>query len=304
MALALSTAWNAFRHDNGEKVLFEIKDLGFKEVELGFNLTALMIEDIGRVLKDSSLKIVSLHNYCPVPETFKREDALPDCYSMSSIGKEERQLAVDFTKRSIDTAASLGAKVLVLHCGRVEIRDRTRDLIDLYSRDLKDSQEFRELRDDTVKERESLSQTFLENTLKSLEELNKHAQKAGVLIGVETRFYYSEIPSFDEIGIILKKFKGSSIFYWHDTGHAQLMENLGFARHEDYLKQYSKSMIGIHLHDILGCQDHMAPGKGSLDFKKFAPFLKKNTVKVIEAHHPATAQEIIQGRRFLEEVLE
>jgi len=303
MEFALSTSWNAFRHKSGKEMLFEIIKLGFDRVELSFNLEKPMISQIELLVKDGTIRVSSVHNYCPVPETLPREEALPDSYSLSSLNEEERKIALKYTKRSIDTAASLGAKAVVLHCGRVEAKDRTRELIGLFDRANPGSKEFLALRDQALKERSLSSASFFQKTLFSLDELNSYASKKSVLLGVETRFYLREIPSFEEVGLILDKFEGSNIYYWHDTGHAQVMENLQICAQLDFLKQYARSMIGVHLHDVSLCRDHLAPGSAELDFSIFKPYLKPDTVKVIEAHYPAKPEELQKARKILDEAL-
>ncbi len=300
MSLALSTSWNAFRYTDGNKIISEIKNLGFDEVELSFDLTAGIIKDIAKLISRKSLKVSSLHNYCPIPTDVPRHLALPDCYSMASIDQQEREKAVKFTKSTIDTAASLGAKVVVLHCGRVEIPDKTRSLINLCTPGIKSTEEFNRIKNDYVQLRQITAKPFFENTLKSLDELNLYAKNKDILLGVENRFYLREIPSFEELGIILGTFKGSNIYYWHDTGHAVINEQLGFNMPNQLLNTFSENIIGAHLHDVKSYHDHLAPLQGELDFKLINSYFRKDTIRVIEAHYPAPAQSIKEAKEGLE----
>ena len=300
MPLILSTSWNAFRCANAKDMLFEIKKLDFSDVELSFNLTNAMVSETSALIKNNGFKVRSVHNFCPFPEKFSREDALPDCYSMASFDQEERRLAIKYAKRTIDTASLLGAEAVVLHCGRVQIQDQTRKLIELYERGLQETENFRAIKEEFIRERATIAQPFFDHALSSLEELNKYAEAKAINLGIENRFYYCEIPSLEEVGVILDEFKSSRIFYWHDTGHAQVAENLSFVKHKDYLDLYANRMIGSHIHNVIGCQDHQAPINGQLDFSELKPYLRKETLKVIEAHHPATPKELQASKELLE----
>lgn len=299
MDFSLSTSWNAFRHASGNTLIFEIKELGFEEVELSFNLTPFMVDEIEKLVSSGQIKVSSVHNYCPIPENVKRDLALPDYYSVSSTKEEERQMAVKQTRKTIETASRLRAKAVVLHAGRVEIPDSTRKLIDLYTSGSKDSAEFKSIKEEAVRQRQNTAKPFFESALKSLGELSPFASKYDLRLGIENRFYYREIPSFSEIGIILQEFKGSNIYYWHDTGHAEIMDRLGFFSHKALLESYGKDLAGVHLHDVLVCEDHLAPSNGELEFGIVKPYLKEETIKVIEAHYPSSGDDLIKAREFL-----
>ena len=304
MVFALSTSWNAYRAKNGAEMLFEIKQLGFAAVELSFNLSSRMLEEAAGAARELGMKVGSVHNYCPIPKGLTPQQALPDFYSLSSLDEKERGLAVKYSKSSIDTACRLGAGAVVLHCGRVEMPDSTRRLIDLYDQGLKGGEEFSNLKREMTFRRAEQAGLYLKQIFSSLEELDSYAEKKGILLGVETRFYHREIPNISEVGLILDKFRGSQIRYWHDTGHAQVMENLGFGSHLDFLKLYGDRLLGIHIHDVKGCRDHLAPSTGSLDFLSLKPYLNTGVLRVIEAHHPASAAELVKSREFLSGILD
>lgn len=297
--LALSTSWNTNSNKSGKQIVDEIKDLGFDGIELCFSHTQ---KDIKEISKNQYLKVTSLHNFCPIPDGLPRKKALPDCYSLSSPDNNERKKAVKFTKRTLLTAKKLKAKVVVLHTGRVEIQDFTKKLINLRRKNKAKSCQFDSLKELAVKERKNNKTRFLDSVFLSIKELSGFAFDLGVSLGIENRIYIREIPDFSEIKIFLDNFSKKGVGYWHDTGHAYILEKLGFAKHINYLKTYENHLLGIHLHDVKDFTDHRAPLSGEIDFAKLKPYITKNTVKVIEAHKPATAKEIISAKEKLEKL--
>lgn len=304
MSLALSTSWNAFKFRDGRKIIKEIKDAGFDKIELGFSLDERIIQDIARFVKNKEITVVSAHNFCPIPQGFSRKDALPDCYSVASLDEEERNNAVKFTKKSIDCCARLNAKALVLHLGRVEMEDNTRVLIRLFREGGKDSPQYKKIKLKMEQQRGDLSAAYFSQALRSLEDLSHYAREKGIALGIENRFYFCEIPGIFELNKIFERFGEKKVFYWHDAGHAAIAQMLGFVSNaEDYLFRYGSKLLGMHLHDVKNGQDHLAPGSGDFDFSKLKPYINGHVLKVIEAHYPATKQEIINARLSLEKII-
>jgi len=298
--LSLSASWNSSAHIDGYGLINEIKEAGFDTVELGFAMTERVVEDVLAIKRSGGIKISSLHNICPLPKEVATDEASPDYYSLASSDAEERGLAVAVTKNTIDWAAKLQARAVVLHAGRVQIKDGTRDLALLTG----DRTRFDDFKSYMIKERENKKDGYLANVIKSLEELVPYAKKADISLGLENRYYYREIPIFEEFEEIFTHFKYWDIYYWHDVGHAEVFERLGLCRHKDLLERFADRLLGVHLHDILGAvDDHKAPGRGTFDFNMLKPYLGKDTIKVLEIHQPASIDEVRSGAEHLYRIL-
>jgi sugar phosphate isomerase/epimerase len=63
-------------------------------------------------------------------------------------------------------------------------------------------------------------------------------------------------------------------------------------------------MIGVHLHDCVGIEDHCAPSQGEIDFAMLKPYIRKETLMVIEAHSPVTGSDLKKSREFLKSIFD
>jgi sugar phosphate isomerase/epimerase len=127
------------------------------------------------------------------------------------------------------------------------------------------------------------------------------AERLGVVLGLENRYYYHQFPAIDEFEVIFQEFRGGPVGYWHDTGHAHAAEVLGIVPKGELLKRYGARLTGVHLHDARGLKDHQAPGTGDIDFDSLKEYLKDDTLRVIELQSGVSEEQVREGIRFLQE---
>ena len=277
----------------------EIKSAGFDTVELNFALSEAMVNDVLALKQRGGILVSSLHNICPLPSEIERDEASPDYYSLASPDPEERKLAVSAAKNTIRYARLFDAKAVIIHGGRVQIKDRTRSLAALAG----DPEAFGRLREAMISERSAKKNGYLDNLIASLDELAPYARGLSVRIGIENRYYYREIPITEEFDTIFETFKNDTISYWHDVGHAEVFDRLGLVKHSELLERYSGRLIGMHLHDIMGnIDDHKPPGLGTFNFALLKEYLTKDLIKVIEIHKPASLNQIKKSVDYLSKI--
>lgn len=290
---AISTSWNSKTHPDLKEMLLEIQDAGFKAIEISHHFPPDKLEEITRLLKDFDLKVVSTHNFCPLPPKPNLSRGTSDYYRLSSLNEQERNIAVEATKNTIDWAIKLAVEAVVIHAGMVELAEPFgENLIDLFNKGKVVSTEYGDLKRRFLKARKNKNGQHIDAVIKSLKEILPYAAENNIKLGLETRYYPEEIPNLEEIRYLLGIFKNKGLFYWHDVGHAEANDKLGITEHLAFLKEFSNNLLGIHLHDIKGLEDHLAPFAGEFDFSKITTFLSEDTIKVIEVNSRVTKEEL------------
>lgn len=284
--LAVSTSWDYKPDLNVAEWIAKIKALGVNAIELGYSLNKQQADQFVQLIPREGIKVVSIHNFCPTPFDEPSARHVSNHYRLSSIDEEERKKAVYWTCHTIDTARAVNAGVVVIHAGTVEILDdSSRELIAMYKDGAGGSSAFKELAQKTMDARARCRAPFVAALTKSLDEVLVYAQKYGIKIGLETRYYPFEMPNFEEVGLFLNQFKGRGLYYWHDVGHAETNERLTIKPHLDFLNAYKKELIGVHLHGIRVLRDHLAVFDGDMDIEPKLEFFGKGIIKVIESRY-------------------
>lgn len=266
--------------------------IGFRQFELGAVVTPPMLEG---VMPGQQL-IPSIHAPCP---NIRHASGQSAAGLFASRDEAERTWAVSRIKATIDLAAHLGARAIVLHAGRVDVsRTLEKRLRNLYPGDKHPSQ-YEQARAQLVATRARKQPANFAAARRSLEEVVPYAQAAGIKLGLETRYHYCEIPNLEEMHTLLTDFDPETVYYWHDTGHAHNQENLGFTPHEEWLRAFGPRTLGVHFHDVRGLKDHLIPGMGEIDFGMVASYLSDGAIRTCEFDYTFSEEEVIAGLGFL-----
>jgi sugar phosphate isomerase/epimerase len=297
--LGLSTAWRSEILDSGKKIIEEILELGVRGVELEYRLSELALKEITPLVHGGQISVTSLHNILPRPREIPKNRANGEFVSLSSPDERERKAAIRYALGTLEWAERLGARAVVLHLGKVTMDGAMDCLMDIYDRGKTRAKDGEALIAEHKKSRARLGKPLLEASLKSLGLLAREGEKRGVSWGIENRYKIQDFPTPEEFRAIFREFKGSSIRYWHDIGHATTQENLGLVGKGELLENFGEVLLGVHLHGCRGYDDHAAPGSGEEDYSLLKKYLRPETIRVVEAHHRATREELIQGLEFL-----
>jgi len=291
---SLSTCWNSHRHTDGRVMLREIRELGFEYAELSHGIRISLLPGVMAAVDASEIKISSLHNFCPLPMGV--EHAAPNIFKFSADNPRERENAVKHTLKTIETAARLKAPLVVLHMGCVDMKDYTDKLLDMVGEGKKDTPKYEKLCEEVTIKREEKKERAMQYAYDVLRRLVAEAEPRGIKLGIENREALEEIPFESDYPFFFKEFTSPSVVYWHDTGHAQIKENLGFIHHGLHLGSLADRLCGFHIHDVqFPGRDHRAPGTGMIDFKALKPMVKPEHIKVFEFSPSLTPEEVKSG---------
>lgn len=303
MDFALTTHWNAGKHGSGEEMIQEILELGFQSVELGYDLTFDLVPGVKKMVKNNSVKVVSLHNFCPVP--VGAPFGHPELFHLSSTDRAERMSAIKYTINTVEFAAEVGASCVVAHSGNVNTRNLTRKLLDMAQADRQFENSYQKHKLKVFAKREKKVQKHLDALYKSIEEMLPTLEQLKITLALENLPAWESIPSETEMEQLCIHFDSPYIRYWHDIGHAQTRQNLGLIAHHLWLERLSPFLAGMHIHDVLPpANDHIMPPRGNIDFNNFKNYINDDILHVMEPKPNTPAEDIITGVDILKNIWE
>lgn len=282
-------------------MLREIRELGFEYAELSHGTRISLMPGILEAVDAGEIKISTVHNFCPLPMGVNH--SAPNLYQFSDERPRERELAFRHTQKTIEFATRVRASLVVLHSGSIDMKSYTDKLLEMVARGERETSKYQKLCAEFDEKREAKKEKFLERTIESLKKIVPLAESAGVKLGIENRQSLEELPFESDYRTLFREISSPNLVYWHDTGHAQIKENLGFIHHAMHLESLADRLAGFHLHDVQPPgRDHCAPGSGMIDFAALRPMLKPGLIKVFELSPKLPVEEVKKGVAHLKAI--
>ena len=332
--IALSTSYFRQKYSDGYEMMCKCAELGFEYAELGHNTTMNLVEGILKAAGEGVIKISSLHNFCLVPP-FASPPA-PNLYSPATPSKAESAQWRRHTLNTLSFAEQVGAGRVVTHAGALSyffinpkyalLREYDRTLAlravaepvgeggEASEKSLAGAGEkfasqrarYLEKVKKFVAKAEKKSAKCHEKIFENLKDVDENFKKANVLLGVENRDGYCELPFDTKFAEFTRGCaeKLSSVRPWIDIGHVMVKAQRGVFDFCEFVEAASRGACGWHLHDCDDCaRDHLAIGKGAIDFgfvKKF--FDKSSQIFTLELNSRVSEADAVSSRKKVEDM--
>jgi sugar phosphate isomerase/epimerase len=278
-------------------MLKEIRELGFPAVELSHAIRFSLWPGIVKAWEENIIHIQTLHNFCPVPTSVFRPN--PNCYEFSDARPAMRAAAIKGSEETIRHAARFGASAVVFHLGTVGPSGVTDKLEQLYLNGRFLTRSYTQIKVEAVRKRKEKFKVVWPRIKECLDPLVALAGELGVRLGFEIRHEFEEFPCEEEFPEVLAAFPPEVVGYWHDFGHAQSKEFLGWHDHAESLALRAPRMFGAHIHDCRRpLEDHLPLGHGEIDFSSLLPLIPENAIGVLELAPGTPEEQVIASRNL------
>ena len=303
---SLSTMWaQQKRFDDMHEFARAAESLGYDAIEVSH---ATPTEQFERLLDGASsanlkdgprVNISSIHAPAPLVKIDGKRNSSLNLAALDG----ERDTAIEFTKGSIDHAASAGARWVVVHLGGIgsKMLDSELKHRKLFDSGTQTGPEIDALRNETLERRAELAPPYFEKARESLAELAAYAKERDVAIGLENRLHYHEFPLPNEALELCSDYEHDLVGYWHDVGHAEVQARLGYVDKRLWLDTLKERTLGVHLHDVDGLADHRAPGNGDVEWDYIADGIPQDALRVFEINQHQPDADVAGAIAFLRE---
>ncbi|WP_105614619.1 sugar phosphate isomerase/epimerase family protein [Vallitalea okinawensis] len=298
-----SSSWNVHKAEmkdfSGYDMLKEIKELGFNQVELNYNVTEQMIREMYPLIESGQMTVSSLHNVCPKASP----EFGPSSVFLGFEDNDKRRQAIEYTIRTVEYANRLDAEAIVIHSSKVIVcpeddgyyNDKLRRV---YLNDGVESQAYSQLFEEAISLRQRFNLVHTELIINSLEEICNYMAKKNihVKLGLENRANYHEIPNSDEYEMIFTGLQGAPVYMWYDIGHGEMLDRLKTFDGHKVLEKYKDKLLGVHIHDLNeNFEDHFAPYTKSNVLDNYLEYIHTAQIKVLELCQYNTPEMIKSG---------
>lgn len=279
--------------------------LGFEYIELSHGIRISLVPGILKALQEGMAKVTTTHNFCPLPTGITV--AAPNLFMPSSGDPREVEQWLRHTRRSIDFAQQIGAKLVVLHLGQVDFfwLNPGRKLRRLANGRTPEHPAHRKLVERSLAKLRKRLPSYWARVLAGLETLLPYAAERGVLLGLENREKFEELPVDDDFPALLAGLSRPDVAgYWHDTGHAHIKQTLGLVDHRRQLEANADRLLGFHLHDVdAENRDHLPVGAGQIDWNMIGEFIRPHHLLTLELSPRVSPENLQESKRRIEAMI-
>ncbi len=294
-------------------------EAGFAGIEVNHSMDASQARALAEAARDAGIEARSLHAPAPWSLVGGRENRT---LNLASRDEGERALAVEHHVRSIEAARAHGMRAVVVHLGGIGALDVTIDAEEWLR--ARYAEWFAALATSSVSEqgravderrppptadwlehvhlaraaRAAAAPPWFEAARRSLADLVPRAADAGVTLGLECRLRYHEFPLPEEAATLLADHPAEVAGYWHDVGHAEVLDRLQLVPLEAWRDLLATRVVGTHIHDVRGLTDHRAPGSVAIlgvDFEALARLVPPHALRTFEVDQHESQAALTAG---------